>query len=170
MGIQPNLIHVMQLNGWQRLWIFASIIWLCVLTVVMAYTWPHARPIYWAWASQTENRISQASGSRSATGHPLQTGSQQFLSQKSHKPAIEPNRHSIFEAQHRYNRHHSRKVDFSKINRRHEQALARVNAEQHEYLVIGAIFAIGPIIIAYGLGMGVARVRRALRDEDDREE
>lgn len=160
----------MQLNGWQRLWVFASIIWLCVLTVVMAYTWPHARLAYQAWASGTRGRISRADGSSTSSGHPLQSASQQFLSQSRHTPDIEPNRHSILEAQQRYNRQHMKKIDFSKINRAGAHSVAVVNALQQEYLVIGAIFALGPVAITYGLGLGVARLRRGLRDQDEREE
>lgn len=63
-----------------------------------------------------------------------------------------------------------KKIDFSKINRAGAHSVAVVNALQQEYLVIGAIFALGPVAITYGLGLGVARLRRGLRDQDEREE
>lgn len=162
-------IDVAKPNGWIRLWILLSAIWVCVLACDGYIFLPRQASAYRHWAHDTKRRIEDHQGNlkmeallgdaRQQQRHP--SAAKSLSGEPSFQPVnVDPTRESIESAQARFRQHYPKSSGFKEINQRNESRLSQIRRTQVRGLKIFLLLAIVPPIVLYLLGYGVSWVRR----------
>ena len=151
----------MKLNGWQRLWILGSAVWLCGVLAFTVGHFPKTTPVYQVWANKTADAINH---------YGTAEGALQMLSDAIHGKRIRdnapqqadvaPDEDSIIAAQAKFLKAHPDGLDFSPLNTEYRDRLAQLRQDRAHLIERAIVAAILPCLLVYLLGYGVLWVRR----------
>lgn len=181
----------MKLNGWQRLWIVLSLIWYCLIALVIIMgTRPQSLPIYTQWAAKTKEIIDKTptarerlwaqqqrkagSNSKVVSGLAPEVLAALGMIYSSPYAKMAATQASIHSAQDRfiaYLRASPKRLplsgpattQFQKLNVDFKSRLQNLRIERRREIVRAVEVALIPSIVLYVFGFGVAWVRRGFK-------
>jgi len=144
----------MKLNGWQRLWVLFSVLWLIVVMGFTVATLPKESQILDRWAYATLEKIRDSDES-------LKKYSMWDL-EKAY--ADIPREELIEKAQAKYSSSEKGlKIDFERINKRYKNQLGELTTNQAKSAGLGVAVWLGTILVVYILGWSVGWVIRGFK-------
>lgn len=145
--------YVKRLNGWQRLWVALSVIW---LLVVAAFT-----IALWSSASDYEHR--RLDDSIDAVGHYLERENPSYRYEGAWATRTKYNDLSDDQLLARLHDEYKGKVDFQPIETEYRRKLDRLPTERAEAVGVALLVWFVPAAAVYALGLTVAWIRRGFR-------
>ena len=142
----------LKLNGWQRLWVMISMIWLMVVTGFTVANLPQKYSIIDSWAVATYVV---------GTGKSLDAAS---LDNIPPRATLNKIRKDIAKAQERYlTTNMGGQVDFSKVNDTHSRQLEEIKLNQAKIVGYGVSIWLSTILVLYLFGWSAGWVIRGFK-------
>lgn len=158
----------LKINGWQRLWIVLSILYLFAVIVVAAMVWPQSTQIEKRFLNETYGLIDESEGKNEKYKFTdfVEEANQRglFNSPKDEKEELRAAENWLALAERAISKHKG-KINFSEVRNAYKMDLREVNAERKQVVLFSLLFWFLPVVTLYTLGLSVRWIIRGFKQQ-----
>ena len=158
----------LKLNGWQRLWVVLSILYLIVVISVDFMIWPKTTYIEKSRLNEVYELIHKAEGKEEKYKY---TDIVDELNRRGLLASPNNEKEELM-AEERWAKladlailKYKDKIDFSQIESRYKSDLRELNSERKQTIFLSFLFWLVPVIVAYTLGLAARWIMRGFREK-----
>ena len=155
-------------NGWQRLWIVISVLYLCAVIVIDIMIWPKTAHIEKQFLNATYQLIYEAEGKKEKYKFTdiVEEANRRglFSNPKDEKEQMMAGENWVALAERAISKYND-KINFANIRNTYDFGLRKVNSERKEIVLFSVIFCFLPVVALYLLGLSIRWIIRGFKQK-----